>query len=317
MQFTTPIPIQKSDTPIDYQSQIVSVGSCFAVNISEKLQYYKFQSTVNPFGILFHPLAIAKMIGFAVNNKVFDEKDVFFYNECWHCYDAHSELNSLSKEELIDNLNSQTDYFRNQLTHASHVIITLGTAWAYRNKESDTIVANCHKVPQKQFKKELLSVEAVKAALEEICGQIQTVNPNCSLLFTVSPVRHIKDGFIENQVSKSHLLAAVYDLVHQHQAIKTAYFPSYEIVMDELRDYRFYSEDLLHPNKTAIDYIWEKFAQSVISEPAIATMELVDTIQKGLAHRPYNPDTTQHTNFRAQLQKKIDTIQSQYPQIIF
>lgn len=316
MQFTTPIPIVKSNYPIDYNSRIVSIGSCFAVNINEKLEYYKFRNMVNPLGILFHPGAIAKLVDFAVTAREFTEQDVFFHNECWHSFDAHSDLNSLSKEDLLYSLNSQVSLFRDQINQASHVIITLGTAWVYRNIESGMLVANCHKVPQKQFKKELLSIASVKSSLEQIIAQITTANKNCTIIFTVSPVRHIKDGFVENQVSKSHLITAVYDLVNNDND-KIAYFPSYEIMMDELRDYRFYSEDMLHPNKTAIDYIWHKFSQANISEAGLKTIELVDSIQKGLAHRPFNPDSAQHAKFLAHLQDKIIAVRNEFPHIYF
>jgi len=316
MQFTTQIPIMKSNYPIDYNSRIVSIGSCFAVNMNEKLEYYKFRNIVNPLGILFHPYAIAKLVDFAVTAREFTAHDIFFHNECWHSFDAHSDLNSLSKEDLLYSLNSRVSLFRDQIMHASHIIITLGTAWVYRNIENGMLVANCHKVPQKQFTKELLPIESIKNSFEQIVTQITTANKNCTIIFTISPVRHIKDGFVENQVSKSHLISAVYDLVNSNDD-KIVYFPSYEIMMDELRDYRFYSEDMLHPNKTAIDYIWQKFSQAYISEAGLQTIELVDSIQKGLAHRPFNPDSTQHVKFLTQLQNKIVSLQGKFPHIHF
>lgn len=317
MQFTTAIPIPNSDHPIDYNSRIVSLGSCFAVNISEKFEYYKFSNTVNPFGILFHPAAIAKLIDFAVGGKEFTSSDVFLHNEAWHCFDAHSDMNSLSETALLDKLNANAASFRSEIVQASHLIITLGTSWVYRNIETDTVVANCHKVPQKQFKKELLAVGEIKASLEQIVSQVTGLNPGCSIIFTVSPVRHIKDGYVQNQVSKSHLVSAVYDFLSQDNKSGLSYFPSYEIMMDELRDYRFYTEDMLHPNSTAIDYIWERFSQTNIGEPAFRTMELVDSIQKGLSHRSFNPDSGLHAKFVEQLQRKISFVEDQFPLIRF
>ena len=311
MQFRTPVPIPKSDHLIDYNSKIVSLGSCFAVNMSEKLDYYKLQNVCNPFGILFHPLAIEKLVNFAVSGKRFTESDVFYHNERWHCFDVHSDLSNSNKEELLDSLNEILISTSKQLQEASHIIITYGTSWVYRNIESDAIVANCHKVPQKQFKKELLSVGEIQESIANTLKFIHSVNPNCSVVFTVSPVRHIKDGFVENQWSKSNLIAALHQIINCQLSIIN-YFTSYEIMMDELRDYRFYAEDMLHPNQVAIDYIWERFKETNIAETAYETMDAVATIQKSLQHRPFNPDSESHQKFEANLQDKISKMVSQY-----
>ena len=213
MQFRTKIPIPQSDFKIDYNSNIVSLGSCFAVNITEKFDYFKFQNNCNPFGILFHPLALEKFIDFAVSGKQFTDEDVFFHNERWHCFDAHSDISNSCKEELIANLNAIILSAKQQLHEATHIIITYGTSWVYRNIESNNIVANCHKVPQKEFKKELLSVETIENSIKNTIGLIQKLNPDCTIIFTVSPIRHLKDGFVENQLSKAHLISAIYQIL--------------------------------------------------------------------------------------------------------
>ncbi len=315
MQFRTQIPIQKSNHPIDYNSKIVSLGSCFAVNISEKFGYYKFRNSVNPFGILFHPLAIEKLVSFAVSDKEFTRDDIFHLNDCWHCFDAHSDLNSIEKDQILDNLNSSVRNFKTELSQATHLIITLGTSWVYRNVQSGEIVANCHKVPQKEFSKELLSSEIIKRSLQNILHEIQFVNPGINVILTVSPVRHIKDGFVENQWSKSNLIAAVHQMIKENPSV--GYFPSYEIMMDELRDYRFYSEDMLHPNQTAIDYIWERFAQTMISDESGPVMKTVSSVQKGLSHKPFNPETQNHKDFQVRLEQIIDGLQKVFPHISF
>ena len=249
MNFRTQIPISKSIHPIDYNSKIVSLGSCFAENMGEKFNYFKFENTINPFGIIFNPVSIEKIIEKAINGIAFTEKDVFFYNERWHCFDVHSDLSNANKEELLGNLNQILQATNKQLQEASHVIITYGTSWIYRENESNEIVANCHKVPQKQFSKELLSTEIIRESIEKTIDLIHSANPNCSIIFTVSPVRHIKDGFVENQLSKAHLISAIHSVLNSdHCKLNTEYFPSYEIMMDELRDYRFYAEDMLHPS---------------------------------------------------------------------
>jgi lysophospholipase L1-like esterase len=316
MQFRTKIPIPKSNPPIDYNSKIVSLGSCFAVNMAEKLDYFKFQNICNPFGILFHPLAIEKLIDFAVSKKEFTDKDVFFHEERLHSFDAHSDLSNSNKSELVKDLNAIVKSTYQQITESTHVIITFGTAWVYRNVENNIVVANCHKVPQKQFKKELLSVEEIALSLEKIIQLIQSVNPKANIICTVSPVRHIKDGFVENQLSKSHLITAIHKILNSKSEFLN-YFPSYEIMMDELRDYRFYAEDMLHPNQIAIDYIWERFSEAWIAESAYKTMDEVETVQKGLAHRPFNQNSESHIKFRARLSDKILKLESQYSYMKF
>jgi len=229
MQFRTQIPIAKIDFPIDYQSKIVSLGSCFAENIGEKFDYFKFQNVVNPFGIIFNPVSIEKIIRKSVRNEAFTDNDIFFHNDLWHCFDVHSELSHSNKEELLQHLNQITKLTHQHITESTHVIITLGTAWVYRNVESKEIVANCHKVPQKQFTKELLSVETIEMSLQNIISLIAEVNQNVKFIFTVSPVRHIKDGFVENQQSKSHLITALHKVLSNNPH---SYFPRYEIMIE-------------------------------------------------------------------------------------
>ena len=313
MQFRTHIPIPKSKYPIDYTSKIVSVGSCFAVNMAEKLDYFKFQNSCNPVGILFHPLAIEKLIDFAVSEKQFIENDIFFYNERWHCFDVHSDLSNSNKEELLASLNALIKSTNQQITESTHFIITYGTSWVYRNIESDSIVANCHKVPQKEFKKELLSVEEIEKSIANTLKLIHAVNPNCTVFFTVSPVRHIKDGFVENQWSKANLFSAIHSVLKNELCkLNTEYFPSYEIMMDELRDYRFYAEDMLHPNQVAIDYIWKRFKETTISEAAFNTMDEVENVQKSLSHKPFNPNSESHLKFESKVREKITKLENQY-----
>ncbi len=315
MEFRTQIPIPKSKNPIDYNSKIVSLGSCFAVNMSEKFDYFKFQSLTNPLGILFHPLAIEKLIDFAVSEKQFSEEDVFFLNERWHCFDAHSDLSNSNQSVLIANLNAIVTTTKSKLLVASHVIITYGTSWVYRNITTHEIVANCHKVPQKEFVKEILSVETIKKSIQNTVDLIQKINPNVNFVFTVSPVRHLKDGFVENQLSKAHLIAALHSSNLQFPT--SSYFPSYEIMMDELRDYRFYDKDMIHPNPVAIDYIWQRFSETIIAPESHSIMNNVETIQKGLTHRPFNPNSESQQQFLSKLQEKMAKIQNQFPQIQF
>jgi len=316
MKLQTQLPLKKElHNLIDYSSKIFLLGSCFSENIGNKLSYYKFQSVQNPFGILFHPKAIENLITNAINEKEYTENDIFFHNERWHCFDSHSQLSSSNKDELLENLNSAITLTNKQLNNSNHIIITLGTSWVYREISSDIIVANCHKIPQKKFLKEILSIDEITEHLEAINSLIKSVNKKTLITYTVSPVRHIKDGFIENQQSKAHLLAAIHKVTEPRNKIH--YFPSYEIMMDELRDYRFYTDDMIHPNKTAINYIWEKFTDVWFSNDSLKTMKEVDTIQKGLTHRSFNPESDAHQKFLKNLEQKKETLIKAFPFIKF
>lgn len=316
MKLQTKVSITKEQrNQINYNSKLLLLGSCFSENISEKLNYFKFQSTQNPFGILFHPKAIEKFITNVINEEIYTEDDLIFQNERWHSFNAHSSLSSPEKNEILSNLNLAVSSTNKKLKEVSHVVITLGTSWVYRFIETDTRVANCHKIPQKKFLKELLTIDDISESLEAIIVLIKSVNKNVSVLFTVSPIRHLKDGFIENTQSKAHLIAAIHNIINPRNKIH--YFPSYEIMMDELRDYRFYAEDMIHPNKTAINYIWGKFIETWFSEEAKSIMETVDTIQKGISHKPFNENSEAHQKFLKNLSLKKEKIHEKYSFINF
>lgn len=315
MKLTTPIKLSRQNPTINYSSKVLLLGSCFAQNMGAKLEYYKFQQCTNPFGILFHPVAIEKLITRAVNQNWFTSKDVFLQNEQWHCFLAHSKLSNTSEEDLISALNSALEKLRFSLLEASHVVFTFGTAWVYKHLEKDTIVANCHKVPQKEFVKQLLSPDDVSDVLLGIETKLRTINPTCSIINTVSPVRHIKDGLIANSRSKAHLIAGVQEIVSPEKL--NYYFPSYEIMMDELRDYRYYKEDLIHPNETAIHLIWEKFLSSWVASETFEIQKKIAVIQNGLLHIPFNENSKAHIHFKKDLKTKISEIKEQLPWATF
>ncbi|PKA82418.1 GSCFA family protein [Ulvibacter sp. MAR_2010_11] len=315
MKLQTQIPLQPEENPIDYSSKVVLLGSCFAENIGGKLDYFKFQNLQNPFGIIFHPLAIEGLVRRALEERFFAEDDIFFHNEQWHSFEVHSLVTASGKEDFLKLLNEKLKHFREYLLTATHIIFTYGTARVYRFTETNKLVANCHKLPQQHFTKELLSIELISESIQNTSRLLKTYNFKVQQIHTVSPVRHLKDGFVENTQSKAHLIAGL------HTALKndtrSNYFPSYEIVMDELRDYRFYGEDMLHPTATAVTYIWNRFKEVWIASETDSIQNQVDSIQKGLQHRPFNPSSKANEVFRIELQQKITALQKQFQHIQF
>lgn len=314
MKLQTKIPLQPSDNQFGYKNKLLLLGSCFAENIGKMLDFYKFQSVTNPFGIIFNPIALERLIEDAVLDKTYTEEDVFELDGIWKSYVAHSDLNALSRLGAVIHLQESQQLLRHQLRASSHLFITLGTAWVYRHLQRDEIVANCHKVPQKEFSKELLSVDEVTESLLKMITLIKALNPSVHITYTVSPVRHSKDGFIENTRSKSHLISAVHQVVDNEY---THYFPAYELMMDELRDYRFYASDMLHPSEQAVDYIWEKFVEVYAFAKAQTTMKEVRIVQQGLSHKTFNEDSEQHRLFLANLNKKKTALEEKFSFIKF
>ena len=312
MKLTTEISIQKQSNPITYNSRIILIGSCFSDNIGKQLNYYKFNTTANPNGILFNPVSIENVIKDAVNKKQYTEDDLITYDGLWHSFNHHSKFSRPTPE--LKEKNENVIEFYKALKTATHIFITLGSAWVYKYLKTNTVVANCHKIPQQEFKKELLSIAEIEKSLISTIKHVKIVNPTISISFTVSPVRHLKDGFTENQQSKAHLLSAIHKIVNGDHA---SYFPAYEIMMDDLRDYRFYKKDMIHPNELAINYIWDKFTRAFMLESTLKIMSEVDQLQKDLAHRPIHPMTDSHKKFKEATEKKLENFRKKYPNIEF
>jgi len=327
MKLQTEIPLKPEENQIDYSSKILLLGSCFTENIGAKFDYFKFQNLQNPFGIIFNPVSIEKLVVRAIENDFFSEKDIFEHNGIWKCFEAHSEVSALEKNEFLQNLNTALKDLRAALFSSTHIIFTFGTSWVYRNIETNEIVANCHKLPQKNFTKELLSIEEISKSLQNIFHKISEINPKAIIINTVSPVRHIKDGYVENSLSKAHLLSAIHKTICHPEPVEGQqpstinqhlfYFPSFEIMMDELRDYRFYAEDLLHPNKTAIEIIWQKFSEVWIASKTAKIQKEIASIQNSLNHKPFNSQSFEHLQFLEILQQKITNLQKRFPHINF
>jgi lysophospholipase L1-like esterase len=287
MKLITTVPIPDVENPIDYHSRIVMLGSCFTENIGAQLSNAGFHTLINPFGILFNPVSIATLVHKACNRELFTNDDV----ENTFSYYAHSVINGEDAATTLERLNAAQQQLKAGVEDASHVIITLGSAWVYRHKTRGMVVANCHKQPQQLFNKELLSSQQIIPALLNIVSDIKKINANCQVIFTLSPVRHFKDGVIENTRSKARLHDGIQHVIDRQKAF---YFPSYEIVMDEMRDYRFYAKDLLHLNELGIEYVWLRFRESVINNNTLPIQKKVMKYRNLLAHRP--TDATKHKN---------------------
>ncbi len=313
MKLQTEIALSPEENQIDYSSKILLLGSCFSENIGAKFDYFKFENIRNPFGIIFNPVSIEKLIIRAIEDIPFCEENIFQHNGIWNCFEVHSKLSSLDKSEFLKNLNSALKKLREALLFSTHIIFTYGTSWVYRNLENGEIVANCHKLPQKGFKKELLSIQEISDSFRNIFNKISGVNSEVIIINTVSPVRHVKDGFPENSLSKAHLISAI----HSFKNTQSFYFPAFEIMMDELRDYRFYAEDMLHPNKTAIEIIWQKFSKAWILSETESIQKEIGSIQTALLHKPFNPNSEEYLHFSEKLQQKIISLKNKLPKIKF
>lgn len=315
MEFRTGVPVTKQGPGINYDSRIFLTGSCFVENIGKKLEYYQFQQLLNPLGILFHPFAIENLFQRLDSNFRYLEEDIFFHNERWHSFEAHSALSASRKEDLLDNLHNALEGSRRFLKNVTHIVITPGTARYYHHLQDDKNVANCHKIPQKYFEKLLASPEEIKKSFSKTLSHIRNLATEARVIFTISPVRHLKDGVVENQWSKANLINAVQEVVSENEA--AYYFPSYEIMMDEFRDYRFYAEDMIHPSSTAVDYIWKRFSEAWIAAEATSTMQQVEKIRRGLSHRPFNENSEAHQKFLNNLEEEIKMLQEDFPHMSF
>ena len=314
MKFRTEIKCRPALQQIDHESKVVLLGSCFSEHMEHKFDHFKFDSFSNPFGILFHPLAIEKAVQDCIAENYYTKDSLLKHNDSWLSLNHHSKFNHSDPEKTLIAINQQIEGAHAALKKASHVIITLGTAWVYKWIENGQTVGNCHKISQKKFTKSLLTSEEIITSLERIVKQVREVNKEANFIFTLSPVRHLKDGFIENSLSKALLLAAIHELEKDSGIF---YFPAYEIMMDDLRDYRFYNSDMIHPNETAVDYIWDLFESSWISDPSRKLMTEINEIQRSLAHRPFDSASEGHQKFLITLEEKIHQLHIRHPQIKF
>lgn len=301
--FRTKVIPKISPDKINLQDSILALGSCFVQNIGKKLDEYKFQININPFGTLFNPLSIFKLVNQAALIKPIEEKGIVESNGVFHHYDLHSDLSKLDKKILLERANSELQHIGANLPKTSIIIYTFGTSIVYEQKETGEIVANCHKVPSKNFNRRLLTIDEIVKAFETNYAMVKRANPSVRFIITVSPVRHQKDSFEQNNVSKSTLRLACEQMVSKYEDVE--YFPAFEIMMDELRDYRFYAEDMLHPSPVASEYIWQKFQDVFFDDRLKQFIVKWEKVRKALAHKPFNKESERHQLF---IQKTISLL---------
>ncbi|MGM0636441.1 MAG: GSCFA domain-containing protein [Bacteroidota bacterium] len=297
MELMTPISIKTPDFQLDYGSNLFCIGSCFAENLAHKFDYYGFRNLQNPLGILFHPFAIENAFKLIEGKKI--DEDLFVEHEgIWKSFEAHSKLNRSSKNELIQALKNAISNAQSFLATTNVIFITLGSAWVYRHLKTNKHVANCHKIPAAAFQKELPTVSEIESSIANIIQLIRT-QTSTQIYFSISPVRHKKDGLVENNRSKGVLLAALHQVLENSK--NCTYFPAYELVLDELRDYRFYNRDLVHPNSLAIDFVWDKFAAVFLDKSTYHLLKKVNNYRKFSAHRPTTTDVEKLQQYKDQL----------------
>lgn len=300
-----PLPVK-----LNYSDKVMLLGSCFAENIGDQLLRSKFNVCVNPHGIIYNPLNSVSCIEEYIGKKKYTENELFYANDCWNSFSHHSRFSVTDKEACLDAINSAIGEAHVFLKEAKWLMITFGSAFIYKDG-SGNHVANCHKLPQKEFTKELVPAEQIIGQFKAVLEKLKEFNPSLQVLFTVSPVRYVRDGLVENNLSKAVLLQSVHELVRKQS--HCFYFPAYEIVNDELRDYRFFKEDLVHPNEMAVNYVWEKFMDAAFDKPSKELYLKISEILTATEHKPFNPDSELHKAFRKSYASKVAKLKNSFP----
>jgi len=314
MKFRTDINPQKFPFEISHHDKIFMIGSCFTDNIAHKLLRYKFNVLYNPFGIIYNPYSISKIIDRVLKMDFPKSEEYFQHNNQWHHFDFHSEMSGPNKNEVIERVNILLKTTNNFILKSDIIFITLGTSIIHKLSSNNNIVANNHKLPSNDFIKSKLDIDQIFNSLSQTITKLKLINPDLKIIFTVSPVRHLRNGIIENQRSKARLILAIEKLVNKFDSF---YFPSYEILQDDLRDYRYYNNDLIHPSDFAINYIWEKFSDTLFSEQTKNKLIQIEKITKSLEHKPFAKESIEYQTFSNKLKQKIVIFEKENPEIKF
>ena len=313
MQLLTPTHISPLHPALRHSDRVVVMGSCFAEHIGARLGEMKWRTVVNPFGVLYNPLSIAEAMGRLISARPYTEEELTLYpHGGWSTWMHHSRYAHPDKETALQLINGSLAIGSQMLAQADMLIVTLGTAWVYRQKETNQVVGNCHKVPERTFTRQRLTVEETVETMAAMLAQLWEVNPSLRMIITVSPVRHLKDTLHGNQLSKATLLLAVDELCRRFPD-RVHYFPAYEIVMDELRDYRFYADDMAHPSPQAVEYVWERFVEHMTHREAQDFMTQWTKVARALAHRPFRPEGEEYKEFVRQNMLRIMELKEKFP----
>jgi hypothetical protein len=314
-RFRTIVEFSGSGEKLGYQSRCLFMGSCFTEEIGGRMLSHKFPVMINPFGTLFNPASICDNLEMLIEGKVFSVDDLCVHDGMWFSFSHYTGFDRRDQQECLALVNRSMQDASSFISRCSDIFITLGTAWAFVYNATGKLVANCHKLPSADFTRKILDPEEICERFEHMLSALHKINPGARIIFTVSPVRHWKDGAVNNQLSKSILLLSIHRLMKKHQHI--SYFPAYEIFMDELRDYRFYAADMLHPSETGSAYVWERFCDAWMDEPSKKIMAGVTAILKAVAHRPGQTDLPNLKKFNENLLKKIDQLTLSNPTLDF
>ncbi|MFK8009183.1 MAG: GSCFA domain-containing protein [Saprospiraceae bacterium] len=314
--FRTILQSELSPFQINHQSGVLCIGSCFAEHLFERLDGFKFNTLLNPFGIIFNPISIAQSLDILLDeNRLFEEKDLFQHLGGWHSFQHHGSFSNPSEAFVLEKINNALLEARTFLKKAEFLVVTFGTSNVFVSEKTGQVVANCHKVPQKYFIHKKLSSDEIILTLDDIFRKLGETYPQLKIITTVSPVRHIRDGLVANQISKSKLLVALDNLSSLHSHLE--YFPSYEIMMDDLRNYRFYKKDLIHPNEMAVDYIWDFFSKTFFTKKTIELNAKLEKINLAKTHRPFHPESEEHSKFKKNQLIKIEELEKGFPFLNF
>ncbi len=316
MSFRTALEVHQSESQIRYDSNLLFIGSCFSVEIGKKLSSLKYNVLQNPAGITFNPKSILTTIRACTSGNSLPEQDFFFHNGLWKNSNFHGSFNHLDRDLCADNANKSISEAYKYISSISQLVITLGSAYIYEDKKTGHVVNNCHKRPPQDFSKRLMTIPEITQDIKDIIDIMSNAAPELkSCIITVSPVRHVKDGIIENQRSKSRLIEATHTIIDHNS--KVSYFPAYELLLDDLRDYRFYNRDLVHPSEEAVDYIYEKFENAYLDNKDAALRRRIDKINKRLSHRTQFPNTESHKTFINQSIELMESAMKDYPWLSF
>jgi len=314
MEFRRELNIKEYKEQIQLSDRVMLSGSCFTEHLGDRFSQFHFPVLQNPNGIIFNPVSISKSITSYISNRKYTRADIFFNQEWWTSWEHHTRFSHADPDQLLQLINGSQQEAHDFLKTAHWLIITLGSAFVYQ-LENGEVVANCHKVPADKFRKKLMHPEDVLSTLDNMIHRLFMYNQDLRIIFTISPVRHLRDGFIENNRSKAILIQTVHHLVEKFEGLY--YFPAYELVIDDLRDYRFYAEDMVHPNYLATDYVWEKFCDAFITKSSREIMKEINLINAAKAHKPFQPESKAHKAFLQKNLVKVMDLQEKYPYIDF